>query len=122
MVCTIAMARRSAPSSLDSAITWIIDPGLAPISADSGSQRCTTRRYVMVATIMTIEATIRIATLAGIGGEAFERLRRHHGAEQDADDDVADTGQPDRYLDRTPQQCGCGYREHRSGHEAGGKT
>ncbi len=37
-------ARRSAPSSLDNAITCIIEPGLAPISAESRSQRCTTRR------------------------------------------------------------------------------
>ena len=43
-VCTIATARRSAPSSLDSVITCIIEPGLAPISAESRSQPCTTRR------------------------------------------------------------------------------
>ena len=43
-VCTMAMARRSPPSSVDSAITCANEPGLAPISADSGSHRCTTRR------------------------------------------------------------------------------
>ena len=44
MVCTMAMARRSPPSSDDNAITCAMAPGLAPSSADSGSQRCTTRR------------------------------------------------------------------------------
>ena len=57
-----------------------------------------------------------------VGGEAFEGLRRDDGAEQDADDDVADAGQPDRHLDRTPEQRGDGDREDRSGHEAGRKT
>ena len=44
MVCTIATAGRSAPSSVESAITCVIEPGLAPINAESGSQRCTRRR------------------------------------------------------------------------------
>jgi hypothetical protein len=64
-VCTMAMARISPPSSLDNAITWAIEPGLAPNSAESGSQRCTTRRYVIVATIMPSEASIKRAMLTG---------------------------------------------------------
>ena len=43
-VCTMAMARRSPPSSDDNAITCAIAPGLAPNSADNGSHRCTMRR------------------------------------------------------------------------------
>jgi len=64
-VCTIAMARRSPPSSVDSEITWASEPGLAPSSADSGSQRCTMRRYCEVASIMAIEPTINSAMLVG---------------------------------------------------------
>ena len=44
MVCTIAIPRRSAPSSAASASTCAIEPGLAPSTADSGSHPCTKRR------------------------------------------------------------------------------
>ena len=38
MVCTIAMARRSALYSAANVITWASAPGLAPNSADCASQ------------------------------------------------------------------------------------
>ena len=44
ITCTIAIPRRSAPNSADSAITCAIDPGLAPSKAESESQPCTKRR------------------------------------------------------------------------------
>jgi hypothetical protein len=44
MVCTIAIAGRSAPSSVESAMTCVIEPGLAPSKAESRSQPCTMRR------------------------------------------------------------------------------
>ena len=44
ITCTTAMPRMSALNSADSAITCAIDPGLAPSSAESGSQPCTNRR------------------------------------------------------------------------------
>ena len=43
-VCTMAMARRSPPSSVASEITCASAPGLAPNSAEAGPSRCTTRR------------------------------------------------------------------------------
>ena len=52
MVCTMAMARRSALYSAASVITWASAPGLAPNSADCASQPCTKRRYELVAAIM----------------------------------------------------------------------
>ena len=44
MVCTMAMARRSALYSADSTITCASAPGLAPNSADCASQPWTKRR------------------------------------------------------------------------------
>ena len=44
MVCTMAMARRSALYSAASVITWASAPGLAPNSADCASQPWTKRR------------------------------------------------------------------------------
>ena len=44
MVCTMATPRMSAPNSAASATTWAIAPGLAPSSAESGSQPWASRK------------------------------------------------------------------------------
>ena len=56
------------------------------------------------------------------GDDSSKRLRRHHGAEQNADQHVAGARQRHRHLDRPPQQCRGGDRENRPGDQAGRKA
>jgi len=55
----------SAPYSTASATTWAMAPGLAPSSAESGSQPWTSRKYHVAATIEHSVDTVRSATLSG---------------------------------------------------------
>ena len=60
--------------------------------------------------------------LAGQVAMPAQRLRRHHRAEQDADQHEADARERQRHLHRTADQRSHRHRQHRAGDQPGGKA
>ena len=103
-------------------ITWASAPGLAPNSADCASQPCTKRRYELVAAIMHKRRDRQHRDAERKRREPLERLRRHHGAERNADQDRDHPRQRRRNMHRPAAQRRRRHAEQRAGDEAGGKA